>query len=569
MSRRTGSPIPRNSGHVEDRGERQDPEEGADQDQGAEARPPLALGFRDRPAQQRDLDDQRGGQDEQHRRGPEHGDQVGLAGIGEYRQKLLRHGQQDAPRGPGDQRGPEELEFQTLPLPVPKGPVEHVDEQGPDHHDRPDRQGMADDVRDPEYAQVPPELLDDPVPNTAQAQGWLRHLVGQLGVRPLLDSVTDPPDDRPQSERQAQGRQEGGVHHPVIDVLPLVLPRPGQRAAAELHKGPAVVGEHEEEQQDAGPERGERDPLRHREGRAPCEPFRGQGAVEVEEEPGGEHDHHPEREEHHQVYGDVAKPDHDDRPRVRRQQPELGGHVAAIRPEVVNRLGLLVHDRPSDGFRCRGIIVAGRGVEEIAIGLALPDPAGRELSLDVAHVAVSLEPRGEPAPGVAAAGDGREVVEPTQQAQRREPLEQPDRERPAPDPAAGERDPRQVLVQREKSRLGQSGIRVRVRLELKYVAAVLDVFFLRIQLFTEDFLPPPPDQVQLVHEDLGKPARIGGLLVRHIRPSPAGVEAGKVVPWCKFRRGQGRVDVIREDASPCHAIVARNHHGPGSARASC
>ena len=84
-----------------------------------------------------------------------------------------------------------------------------------------------------------------------------------------------------------------------------------------------------------------------------------------------EHNHHPEREEHHQVYGDVAKPDHDDRPRVRRQQPELGGHVAAIRPEVINRLGLLVHDRPSDGFRCRGIIVAGRGVEEIAIGLAL------------------------------------------------------------------------------------------------------------------------------------------------------------------------------------------------------
>ena len=39
----------------------------------------------DRPSSA-DLDDQRGGQDEQHRRGPEHGDQVGLAGIGEYRQ---------------------------------------------------------------------------------------------------------------------------------------------------------------------------------------------------------------------------------------------------------------------------------------------------------------------------------------------------------------------------------------------------------------------------------------------------------------------------------------------------
>ena len=150
--------------------------------------------------------------------------------------------------------------FRRFLFPIPKGPVEHVDEQGPDHHDRPDRQGMADDVRDPEYAQVPPELLDDPVPNSAQAQGWLRHLVDQLGVRRLLDPVTDPPDDRPQSERQAQGREEGGVHHPVIDVLPLVLPRPDQRAAVELHKGPAVVGEHEEEQQDAGPEWGERAP---------------------------------------------------------------------------------------------------------------------------------------------------------------------------------------------------------------------------------------------------------------------------------------------------------------------
>jgi hypothetical protein len=67
-------------------------------------------------------------------------------------------------------------------------------------------------------------------------------------------------------------------------------------------------------------------------------------------------------------------------------------------------------------------------LREVPISFRLPVPAHVELFFNVDRVALALEPGGEPAAGEAAAGNGREIVEPVEQLQAGQALEHADRE---------------------------------------------------------------------------------------------------------------------------------------------
>ena len=132
-------------------------------------------------------------------------------------------------------------------------------------------------------------------------------------------------------------------------------------------------------------------------------------------------------------------------PRIDRQQAGPGREVIAVRPEVMDRLGLLVDD-PLFGQRTADEPVGG-------IAAGLDDPARRELFLDGHRVALPLDPGGEPAADVPAAGDRQQVVKAAEQLKVGQRLEDAQRECRAADPAAGDRQPGQVPVERLEPRL--------------------------------------------------------------------------------------------------------------------
>ena len=225
--------------------------------------------------------------------------------------------------------------------------------------------------------------------------------------------------------------------------------RPGP--PREISPRASVVADPEDQQADAEEEEGPLQPVRDLMGNR----RRADVMIEIDDRPAEQHQDHRQRQEHQQVDRDVPEPDGDHRPGVGRQEAEAGEEVAAELPQVVNRAGLLVHDlRPHQ----TGPISVGRQEDPVRLGLL--DAVGVELPLDVADVPIALQPGGQPSPGVAAAGDGREIVEPSQQPQLCQPLEEPDGVRPAPDPAAGERHAHQMLIQRLTPGLGQPSIHV-------------------------------------------------------------------------------------------------------------
>ena len=173
---------------------------------------------------------------------------------------------------------------------------------------------------------------------------------------------------------------------------------------------------------------------------------------ERQEQPGCEDEDHRGREEDDLIQQEVAAVRQQHGPGIDREHAGPRGQIVAVAPEVIDRLGLLLHDATSRLSARRigllGFLFNFRRAEPATHRPGLLRTPGLELRLDVLDVVLPVNPGREPSPEIASTRDRREIVEGPEEAGIREPLQDPQVERRASDAPAGESQADQVSSQR-------------------------------------------------------------------------------------------------------------------------